>query len=92
VPGNGAALVIDADRGTSGGYPKIANVITADLGAFAQIPAGRGFDFKDSAGRGASEGRKFAQLHGTACPLASDDQAFVCFCSIASQNRGAARC
>ena len=34
------------DRGTSGGYPKIATVISADLGRFAQIPAGRGFRFK----------------------------------------------
>jgi hypothetical protein len=28
------------DRGTTGGYPKIATVITADLGRFAQSPAG----------------------------------------------------
>jgi ureidoglycolate hydrolase len=34
------------DRGTSGGYPKIATVITADFGRFAQIPAGRAFRFK----------------------------------------------
>jgi 5-oxoprolinase (ATP-hydrolysing) subunit C len=46
VPGNGAPIVLMPDRGTSGGYPKIATVITADLGRFAQIPAGRGFRFK----------------------------------------------
>ncbi|MDW3307836.1 hypothetical protein NQ275_25220, partial [Escherichia coli] len=33
-------------RGTSGGYPKIATVITADFGRFAQISAGRPFRFK----------------------------------------------
>jgi biotin-dependent carboxylase-like uncharacterized protein len=46
VPGNGAPIVLMPDRGTSGGYPKIATVISADLGRFAQIPAGRGFHFK----------------------------------------------
>ena len=46
VPGNGSPIVLMRDRGTSGGYPKIATVISADLGRFAQIPAGRGFRFK----------------------------------------------
>jgi allophanate hydrolase subunit 2 len=46
VPGNGAPIVLMPDRGTSGGYPKIATVITADLGRFAQIPAGKPFQFK----------------------------------------------
>jgi 5-oxoprolinase (ATP-hydrolysing) subunit C len=46
VPGNGAPIVLMPDRGTSGGYPKIATVISADLGRFAQIPAGRGFRFE----------------------------------------------
>ena len=40
VPGNGAPIVLMPDRGTSGGYPKIATVISADFGRFAQIPAG----------------------------------------------------
>jgi len=46
VPGNGAPIVLMPDRGTTGGYPKIATVITADFGRFAQIPAGTGFRFK----------------------------------------------
>jgi 5-oxoprolinase (ATP-hydrolysing) subunit C len=46
VPGNGAPIVLMKDRGTSGGYPKIATVISADLGRFAQIQAGHGFRFK----------------------------------------------
>jgi biotin-dependent carboxylase-like uncharacterized protein len=63
VPGNGAPIVLMPDRGTSGGYPKIATVISADLGRFAQIPAGRGFRFKVvSMAEAQSEARKFAQL------------------------------
>jgi biotin-dependent carboxylase-like uncharacterized protein len=46
VPGNGAPIVLMPDRGTTGGYPKIVTVISADLGRFAQIPAGRAFRFK----------------------------------------------
>jgi biotin-dependent carboxylase-like uncharacterized protein len=46
VPGSGQPIVLMPDRGTSGGYPKIATVISADFGRFAQIPAGRGFRFK----------------------------------------------
>jgi hypothetical protein len=42
VPGNGAPIVLMPDRGTSGGYPKIATVITADFGRFAQTRPGRG--------------------------------------------------
>jgi 5-oxoprolinase (ATP-hydrolysing) subunit C len=46
VPGNGAPIVLMRDRGTSGGYPKIATVISADFGRFAQTPAGTGLRFK----------------------------------------------
>jgi biotin-dependent carboxylase-like uncharacterized protein len=63
VPGNGAPIVLMPDRGTSGGYPKIATVISADLGRFAQIPAGKGFRFK-AIGMAAAqtEVRKFWEL------------------------------
>jgi 5-oxoprolinase (ATP-hydrolysing) subunit C len=63
VPGNGAPIVLMPDRGTSGGYPKIATVITADLGRFAQIPAGQGFRFKAvSMAEAQAEARKFWEL------------------------------
>jgi biotin-dependent carboxylase-like uncharacterized protein len=63
VPGNGAPIVLMPDRGTSGGYPKIATVISADLGRFAQTPAGRGFRFKAvSMAEAQAEARKFAEL------------------------------
>ncbi len=63
VPGNGAPIVLMPDRGTTGGYPKIATVISADFGRFAQIPAGRGFRFKAvSMAEAQAEARKFAEM------------------------------
>jgi biotin-dependent carboxylase-like uncharacterized protein len=63
VPGNGAPIVLMPDRGTSGGYPKIATVISADLGRFAQIPAGTGFHFSVvNMAEAQHEARKLAQL------------------------------
>jgi biotin-dependent carboxylase-like uncharacterized protein len=63
VPGNGAPIVLMPDRGTSGGYPKIATVISADLGRLAQIPAGRGFRFKAvGMAEAQAEARKFSDL------------------------------
>jgi 5-oxoprolinase (ATP-hydrolysing) subunit C len=63
VPGNGQPIVLMPDRGTSGGYPKIATVISADLGRFAQIPAGRGFRFKAiGMAEAQAELRKFSEL------------------------------
>jgi 5-oxoprolinase (ATP-hydrolysing) subunit C len=46
VPGDGQPLVLMADRGTTGGYPKIAAIISADLGRFAQTPAGTNVRFE----------------------------------------------
>jgi biotin-dependent carboxylase-like uncharacterized protein len=63
VPGNGAPIVLMPDRGTTGGYPKIATVITADFGRFAQTPAGTAFRFKAvSVKEAQAEARKFAEL------------------------------
>ena len=45
VPGSGQPIVLMMDRGTTGGYPKIAAVISADLRRFAQMPAGSKFRF-----------------------------------------------
>ncbi len=38
VPGDGQPIVLMRDRQTTGGYPKIAALITADLPRFAQLP------------------------------------------------------
>jgi biotin-dependent carboxylase-like uncharacterized protein len=63
VPGNGQPIVLMSDRGTSGGYPKIATVITADFGRFAQIPARTAFRFRAVSMEEAQlEARKFAEL------------------------------
>lgn len=40
IAGNGQPIVILCDRGTIGGYPKIATVISADIGRLAQVPLG----------------------------------------------------
>src|SRR6185312_16298435 len=37
VPGDGRPVVLMADRQVTGGYPKIATVIGADLGRLAQL-------------------------------------------------------
>ncbi|WFU21107.1 biotin-dependent carboxyltransferase family protein [Bradyrhizobium sp. CB1717] len=63
VPGNGSPIALMMDRGTSGGYPKIATVITADVGRLAQTSAGTAFRFKQvSMAEAQDEARKFAQL------------------------------
>jgi len=78
VPGNGAPIVLMPDRGTSGGYPKIATVITADFGRFAQIPAGRGFRFKAvGMAEAQAEARKFAELLHTLSDRVYDLQTSV---------------
>ena len=63
VPGSGAPIALMMDRGTSGGYPKIATVITADIGRLAQTSAGMAFRFKAvSMAEAQDEARKFQQL------------------------------
>ena len=46
MPGNGEPIILLADRQTTGGYPKIANVITADLGRLAQMRSGEQLRFR----------------------------------------------
>jgi biotin-dependent carboxylase-like uncharacterized protein len=45
VPGEGRPVVLMADRQPTGGYPKIATVIGADLGRLAQLRPGARFRF-----------------------------------------------
>lgn len=45
VPGAGTPIVLMGDRQTTGGYPKIATVIGADIGALAQTPPGGEISF-----------------------------------------------
>jgi biotin-dependent carboxylase-like uncharacterized protein len=63
VPGNGQPIVLMRDRATTGGYPKIATVISADFGRFAQISAGRPFRFTAvSMAQAQAETKAFAAL------------------------------
>jgi len=45
IPGDGRPIVLMADRQPTGGYPKIATVIGADLGALAQLRPGAQLHF-----------------------------------------------
>jgi biotin-dependent carboxylase-like uncharacterized protein len=63
IPGSGQPIVLMPDRGTSGGYPKIATVISADLGRLAQRQPGRPFRFKAvSIGEAQAEYHAMAKL------------------------------
>jgi biotin-dependent carboxylase-like uncharacterized protein len=42
IPADGLPIVMQADCPTTGGYPKIASVISADQPALAQVPIGTG--------------------------------------------------
>ncbi|MEP5760586.1 MAG: biotin-dependent carboxyltransferase family protein [Litoreibacter sp.] len=46
VPGHGDPICLMADHQTTGGYPKIATVISADMDAFTQRRVGDTFRFK----------------------------------------------
>jgi biotin-dependent carboxylase-like uncharacterized protein len=45
VPGSGQPIVLLADHQTTGGYPKIATVISADLPALGRLPIGSKVSF-----------------------------------------------
>ncbi|TPW29700.1 biotin-dependent carboxyltransferase family protein [Martelella alba] len=45
VPGSGRPYVLTAERQTTGGYPKIATVASADLPRLAQLPSSKPFRF-----------------------------------------------
>lgn len=46
VPGDGKPIILLADRGTTGGYAKIATVVSADIGMLAQAGPGDAIAFK----------------------------------------------
>jgi biotin-dependent carboxylase-like uncharacterized protein len=46
VPSSGQPIVLLPDRGTTGGYPKIATVISVDVGRFAQTGVGQHVKFR----------------------------------------------
>ena len=46
IPPNGKPIILMADRQTAGGYPKIGQVITADLGSLSQVKPNATLYFK----------------------------------------------
>ena len=61
VPGDGQPIVLLADHQTTGGYPKIATVISADLSALGRLPIGAQVSFAPiTMEEAAAERRKFA--------------------------------
>ncbi|ARJ39802.1 KipI antagonist [Sporosarcina ureae] len=46
IPPNGKPIILMADRQTAGGYPKIGQVITADLGSLSQVKPNAKLTFK----------------------------------------------
>ena len=46
VPGSGQPIVLLVDRQTTGGYPKIATVVSADLPALGRVPIGAKIAFE----------------------------------------------
>ena len=47
TPGDGQPIILLSDHPTIGGYPKIANVITADYDKLVQIPSGSQIKFQE---------------------------------------------
>ena len=47
IPADGNPIIMLSDHGTIGGYPKIANVITADLDIVGQLTPGTNIKFKE---------------------------------------------
>jgi biotin-dependent carboxylase-like uncharacterized protein len=66
VPGNGLPIVLLADRQTTGGYPKIATVIAADLPALGRLTPGMSVRFEavDIAAAEVAHRALRAELHG----------------------------
>lgn len=61
VPPGGEPIVLLADRQTTGGYPMVAQVITADLGAVAQLRPGNKIRFTEVTIDEAHEALRFVE-------------------------------
>jgi biotin-dependent carboxylase-like uncharacterized protein len=64
IPGNGQPIVLLADRQTTGGYPKIATVISADVPALGRLPIGAKIAFEPVTMEAAAAARRkvFAEV------------------------------
>lgn len=74
VPSGGEAIILMADRQTTGGYPKIAQIATVDLPALAQCAPGQALRFQqieleEAQHLDGERERAFAQLQDALVPL-----------------------
>jgi len=74
VPGNGQPIAMLADRQTTGGYPKIATVISADLPALGRLPIGAKIRFEPVTIEAAHAARRdlfaeIARIHDRILPV-----------------------
>ena len=63
VPPQGHPIVLMADAQTTGGYPKIASIIQADIGKFAQLRFGQSCQFQWVTLDEAISGKKARERH-----------------------------
>ena len=80
IPANGQPIVLLADRQTTGGYPKIATVISADLPALGRLAAGAKIAFEPVTLEAAETARRkflaeINSLHELVVPLRRRDAA-----------------
>ncbi len=78
VPGSGEPIVLMSDRQTTGGYPKIATIITPDLPRFAQLRPGDGVRFtqvtrEEAIAAARENARRRADLRGRLIPAGAMD-------------------
>jgi biotin-dependent carboxylase-like uncharacterized protein len=87
VPGSGQAIVLLADRQPTGGYPKIATVIRADVGRLAQTRPGEELRFErvdfDQARDALRElDRDFGRIAEYILPSGSTDSEYLLGCNL----------
>ena len=75
IPGTRKPVVLLADRQTTGGYPKIATVISADMPALGRLPIGAKIGFELVTAEQADEARRLylaglAEMSATLSPVA----------------------
>lgn len=74
---NGQLIILMADHQTTGGYPRIGHIITADFPKLAQRNAGEGFQFKQVSLQAAHKALQEQELHlkqlETGCKLRMAD-------------------
>jgi len=68
VPGSGQPIVLLADRQTTGGYPKIATVASADLAALGRVRPGMALRFRSVSVEEAQTARRSLEARMAALP------------------------